>query len=126
MHDLRFTYYLFSYATKSQCFQVEVIRLCSVCSKLPCASVSKRVLVQYRSYVNEFYFHENKPEKNTFSCEWFWIKTRFDTEATWKSPITEFSKGSRREFRFVTPTLLAKFQSPFGPNFTSFPYSIHS
>jgi len=82
--------------------------------------------VQYLSYGNEFDFQENEPEKNTFSYELFWTKTRFDTEATWKSPITEFSEGSRREFRFVIPTFLAKFQSPFGPDFTSFPYLIHS
>jgi len=30
---------------------------------------------------NEFDFHENEPvRRNTFSCEWFRTKTRFDTE----------------------------------------------
>ena len=31
-------------------------------AEFPCASVSKRVLMQYISYVNEFYLNENEPK----------------------------------------------------------------
>jgi len=50
-----------------------------VTSKLPCASVSKQDLVQNLSNENEFDLYENEPVKgNTFSHEWFCMRTRFD------------------------------------------------
>ena len=35
-------------------------------SELPCASVSKRVLMQNLSYENEFDLHENQPVGETY------------------------------------------------------------
>ena len=49
--------------------------------RLPCASVSKRVLVNNLSYENKFALYENEHARETFSYEWFHTKTRFDTEA---------------------------------------------
>ena len=51
-------------------------------SELPCASVSKRVLVQNLSYENEFDLLEKELAGGThLHIKWFYTKTRFDTEA---------------------------------------------
>jgi len=47
-----------------------------VISKLPCASVSKRIFAQNHSYVNKFDMQENEPVGETHShVDTFWPKT---------------------------------------------------
>ena len=74
-------------------------------SELLRPSVSKRVLLQNLSHENEFDLHENEPEKNTLSYEWFRTKTRFETEAKGNSeekwPITIRNIQTPSQFKAV-------------------------